>query len=176
MLLGYSTYFTTMIRSNADPGRRHVQRRQPGQPGGYLSRDQYGDWPLLYMVPIIPIRPRTSDGSDLCERKRHEYELAGKSVVQDWGNTPSAHSSPGCGTAVTNARRSIPIRNFPARRKEMTRRWRTISNISKLPDRLDVHPLFYVELFRANRTIWKASAMYATATGSPVSPSSTTPG
>ena len=47
MLLGYSTYFTTMIRSNADPGVDMFNVDNPVALEGYLGRDQYGDWPLL---------------------------------------------------------------------------------------------------------------------------------
>ena len=48
MLLGYSTYFTTMIRSNADPGVDMYNVDNPVALEGYLSREQYGDWPIVY--------------------------------------------------------------------------------------------------------------------------------
>ncbi|MFZ4770406.1 MAG: DUF2723 domain-containing protein, partial [Ferruginibacter sp.] len=48
MLLGYSTYFTTLIRSNADTSVDMFNVDNPVNLVGYLSREQYGDWPILY--------------------------------------------------------------------------------------------------------------------------------
>lgn len=47
MLLGYSTYFTTLIRSNADTAIDMFNVDNPVNLVGYLGREQYGDWPLL---------------------------------------------------------------------------------------------------------------------------------
>lgn len=48
MLVGYSSYITTMIRSNADPVIDMYNVDNPVTLVGYLSREQYGDWPILY--------------------------------------------------------------------------------------------------------------------------------
>jgi hypothetical protein len=48
MLLGYSSYITTMIRSNADPAVDMYNVDNPNSLVGYLGRDQYGDFPLIY--------------------------------------------------------------------------------------------------------------------------------
>jgi len=48
MLLGYSTYFTPMVRSNANPTVDMFNVDNPVSLVGYVSRDQYGDWPILY--------------------------------------------------------------------------------------------------------------------------------
>ncbi len=48
MLMGYSTYLTTMIRSNADPAVDMFNVDNPMSLVGYLGRDQYGDFPILY--------------------------------------------------------------------------------------------------------------------------------
>lgn len=48
MMIGYSTYITTMIRSNADPAVDMYNVDNPMSLVGYLGRDQYGDFPLLY--------------------------------------------------------------------------------------------------------------------------------
>ncbi|MFT3935204.1 MAG: DUF2723 domain-containing protein [Chitinophagaceae bacterium] len=48
MLFGYSTYITTMIRSNANPSVDMYNVDNPNSLVGYLGRDQYGDFPLLY--------------------------------------------------------------------------------------------------------------------------------
>ncbi|RYF90507.1 MAG: DUF2723 domain-containing protein, partial [Chitinophagaceae bacterium] len=48
MLLGYSTYFTTLIRSSADTSVDMFNVDNPVSLVGYVSREQYGDWPILY--------------------------------------------------------------------------------------------------------------------------------
>jgi len=48
MMIGYSSYLTTMIRSNADPAIDMYNVDNPLSLVGYLGRDQYGDFPLLY--------------------------------------------------------------------------------------------------------------------------------
>ncbi|MEN9964809.1 MAG: hypothetical protein RL582_1904, partial [Bacteroidota bacterium] len=48
MLLGYSTYFTTLVRSNADPSVDMFNVDNPVSLVGYVSREQYGDWPILF--------------------------------------------------------------------------------------------------------------------------------
>jgi hypothetical protein len=93
MLLGYSTYFTTMIRSNADPSVDMFNVDNPVTLVGYLSRDQYGDWPIVY-GPDFPDRPTRVEGSDQYAKGKDKYVSAGKSVGQDWNNTPSSHFFP----------------------------------------------------------------------------------
>ncbi len=57
MLLGYTTYFTTMVRSSANPSVDMYNVDNPVNLVGYVSREQYGDWPILYgqdfTAPII---------------------------------------------------------------------------------------------------------------------------
>jgi len=48
MMIGYSSYITTMIRSSADPAVDMYNVDNPMSLVGYLGRDQYGDFPLLY--------------------------------------------------------------------------------------------------------------------------------
>jgi hypothetical protein len=48
MLLGYSSYLTTMIRSSADPGMDMYNVDNPMSLVGYLGREQYGDFPLVH--------------------------------------------------------------------------------------------------------------------------------
>ena len=93
MLLGYSTYFTTMIRSNADPAMDMFNVDNPVSLEAYLGRDQYGDWPLLYGPDYTDPAPNI-EGADLYVKGKDEYEVAGKSVVQDWSSTPIAHILP----------------------------------------------------------------------------------
>jgi len=93
MLLGYSTYFTTMIRSNADVPVDMYNVDNPVNLVGYLSRDQYGDWPILYGPDFQDQAPSIPDG-DLMVKGPHKYEVAGQKYATDWGNTPSAHLFP----------------------------------------------------------------------------------
>ena len=48
MLIGYSTYFTTLIRANADPAINMNDVDDPQALVSYLDRSQYGTYPLLY--------------------------------------------------------------------------------------------------------------------------------
>jgi hypothetical protein len=93
MLIGYSTYFTTMIRSNADPAVDMFNVDNPVSLVGYLSRDQYGDWPIVYGPDYID-RPPRSEGGEQYVKGKDKYIPAGRSVVQDWSNTPSSHFFP----------------------------------------------------------------------------------
>ena len=93
MLLGYSTYFTTMIRSNADVPVDMFNVDNPVSLVGYVSRDQYGDWPILYGPDFTDPAP-TVEAGDLYVKGDHRYVAAGKKYAQDWGNTPSSHLFP----------------------------------------------------------------------------------
>ena len=93
MLLGYSTYFTTIIRSNADPAVDMYNVDNPVSLVGYLSRDQYGDWPILYGPDFQDRAPREASGN-LYVKGKEKYEVAGKTYATDWGNTPSSHLFP----------------------------------------------------------------------------------
>ncbi len=93
MLLGYSTYFTTLIRSNADTPVDMYNVDNPVNLVGYLSRDQYGDWPILYGPDFQDQAPSVESG-DLYVKGSTKYEVAGKKYGQDWGATPSAHIFP----------------------------------------------------------------------------------
>jgi hypothetical protein len=93
MLLGYSTYFTTMIRSTANPGVDMYNVDNPVSLVGYLSRDQYGDWPIIYGPDFQDRAPRVPSGT-LYTMGKEKYDIAGKTVGEDWGNTPSSHFFP----------------------------------------------------------------------------------
>lgn len=78
MLVGYSTYLTTMIRANADPAVNMNDVNNPIALVSYLSREQYGDIPLL-KGPIF-----TSDDYDMVyegpsyQRVGNKYEITGE--------------------------------------------------------------------------------------------------
>ncbi len=48
LMIGYSSYITTMIRSNADTAVDMFNVDNPISLEGYLGREQYGDFPILY--------------------------------------------------------------------------------------------------------------------------------
>jgi hypothetical protein len=48
IMIGYSSYLTTMIRSNADTAVDMFNVDNPISLEGYLGREQYGDFPILY--------------------------------------------------------------------------------------------------------------------------------
>src|SRR6185436_8468561 len=48
MMLGYCLYFTALIRSNANPAIDMNNVDNPINLVYYLSREQYGDAPILY--------------------------------------------------------------------------------------------------------------------------------
>ena len=93
LLLGYSTYLTTMIRSNADPAVDMFNVDNPVSLAGYLGRDQYNDWPIMYGPDFTDRAPYT-DGGMRYTKYDGKYADAGKIVKTDWSNAPSSHLFP----------------------------------------------------------------------------------
>jgi hypothetical protein len=93
MIVGYSTYFTTMVRSNANPGVDMFNVDNPVSLKGYLGREQYGDWPILYGPDFTDRAPYVPNG-DKYVKSKNKYMVAGKDYREDWGNTPSSHLFP----------------------------------------------------------------------------------
>jgi hypothetical protein len=93
MIVGYSTYFTTMVRSNADPYVDMFNVDNPVSLKGYLGREQYGDWPIMYGPDFTDRAPYVPNGIQYVKGK-NKYIAAGKELAQDWGNTPSSHLFP----------------------------------------------------------------------------------
>ena len=93
LLLGYSTYLTTMIRSNADPAVDMFNVDNPVSLAGYLGRQQYNDWPIMY-GPDFTDRPSYTENGTAYTKFGKRYEEAGKILKMDWSNTPSAHFFP----------------------------------------------------------------------------------
>jgi Protein of unknown function (DUF2723) len=107
MLLGYSTYFTTLIRSNADPAIDMYNVDNPVSLVGYLSREQYGDWRILYGPDFTDNAPRVDEGN-LFVKSKDKYNVAGKIYGQDWNNTASSHFFPRMWNS-SNARGEIDL-------------------------------------------------------------------
>ena len=79
MLLGYSTYFTTLVRSNADPAVDMFNVDNPVNLVGYLSREQYGDWPILYGQDFTA-QPADTKVTKTYVKSKNKYELNGQQV------------------------------------------------------------------------------------------------
>ncbi len=82
LMIGYSTYAVTVIRSSANPPMDQSSPEDIFALGEYLSRDQYGSTPLLYgptfnsqlewvQSPDDPSRlvPKTTEGKAMYQRK-----------------------------------------------------------------------------------------------------------
>lgn len=96
MILGYSTYFTTLIRSNANPSVDMFNVDNPVSLVGYLSREQYGDWPVLY-GPFFTEEISNEDyveAGDMYVKGKGKYEVAGKNRKLNYAGMESAHLFP----------------------------------------------------------------------------------
>jgi hypothetical protein len=72
MLIGYSSYLTTLIRSNADPAVDMYNVDNPMSLVGYLGREQYGDFPILYGQKFTA-QPIDSKESDSYQKSKDKY-------------------------------------------------------------------------------------------------------
>ncbi|GAA4308204.1 DUF2723 domain-containing protein [Compostibacter hankyongensis] len=83
ILIGYSVYFTTLIRANASPSINMQDVSDPIALVSYLDRSQYGDFPIVY-GPDFTAKPiRYDDGAKVYEKnlKTGKYEVAGRKPV-----------------------------------------------------------------------------------------------
>ncbi|BAV05255.1 glycosyltransferase family 117 protein [Filimonas lacunae] len=79
-LLGYSTYVTTMIRSSADPSIDMYNVDNPMSLVGYLGREQYGDFPLLYGQKFTAQPVDYKEGATKYQRADGKYVTIGKDM------------------------------------------------------------------------------------------------
>ena len=79
MLLGYSTYFTTMVRSSADPSVDMFNVDNPVSLVGYVSREQYGDWPIL-IGQDFTAQIQEAKTTETYIKSNNKYEKNGKKV------------------------------------------------------------------------------------------------
>lgn len=77
ILLGFSTYYTTLIRSNSDPAVDMFNVDNPVSLVGYLSREQYGDWPILYGQDFTA-EPTEQKAVDTYVKGKNKYEKIGR--------------------------------------------------------------------------------------------------
>lgn len=73
MLIGYSTYVTTMIRSSANPSVDMYNVDNPISLVGYLGREQYGDFPLLYGQKFTANPVDVKTGAMRYQKARDKY-------------------------------------------------------------------------------------------------------
>lgn len=78
MLIGFSTYVTTMIRANANPGIDMNDVNNPMALVSYLSREQYGDVPLLKGQKFTAEAEEYADEGDSYQRVGDRYEVTGQ--------------------------------------------------------------------------------------------------
>jgi len=83
VLLGFSTYYTTLIRSNTDPAIDMFNVDNPVSLVGYLSREQYGDWPILYGQDFTA-QPTSQNPEDTYVKGKDKYEKKGKKYVTEY--------------------------------------------------------------------------------------------
>ncbi|MGF2412433.1 MAG: glycosyltransferase family 117 protein [Ferruginibacter sp.] len=80
MVMGcFSSYFTTLVRSNANPSVDMYNVDNPVSLVGYLSREQYGDWPILYGQDFTA-SPIDSKVTETYVKSNGRYEKNGRKV------------------------------------------------------------------------------------------------
>ena len=79
-LIGYSTYITTLIRSSADPVIDMFNVDNPESLEGYLGRDQYGGFPILYGQTFNAQPANYKYGSMKYEKGKNKYVEIGKDL------------------------------------------------------------------------------------------------
>jgi hypothetical protein len=75
ILLGYSTYVTTLIRSNANPGIDMSNVDNPMALASYFGREQYGSAPLI-MGPHFAALPADKDGNGYYDYEKKSMKWA----------------------------------------------------------------------------------------------------
>src|SRR5665647_3166059 len=83
VILGFSTYFTTMIRSLADPAVDMFNVDNPVSLVGYLSREQYGDWPIVKGQDFTAGNVQGEQYQP--DYKTESYYVKGKNKYEDLG-------------------------------------------------------------------------------------------
>ncbi|MEO7959931.1 MAG: DUF2723 domain-containing protein [Ginsengibacter sp.] len=83
VLIGFSTYYTTLIRSLSDPAVDMFNVDNPVSLVGYLSREQYGDWPVLYGQDFTA-QSVSQDPADVYVKGKEKYEKKGKKYTTEY--------------------------------------------------------------------------------------------
>ena len=80
MLLGYSTYLTTLVRSASDPAVDMYNVDNPMSLVGYLGREQYGDFPLIYGQKFTANPVDYEEGELKYVKGKDKYVTTGRDV------------------------------------------------------------------------------------------------
>ena len=80
MLLGYSTYLTTLVRSAADPAVDMYNVDNPMSLVGYLGREQYGDFPLIYGQKFTASPIDYEEGEKKFVKGKGKYVFTGRDI------------------------------------------------------------------------------------------------
>ena len=86
IMVGYSSYVTTMIRSNADPAIDMYNVDNPQSLVGYLGREQYGDFPLVY-GQVFTAQSRNieqAEGAMRYQRGPEDYVQIGRTFEENY--------------------------------------------------------------------------------------------
>jgi hypothetical protein len=81
MMIGYSTYVTTLVRSAADPAVDMYNVDNPMSLVGYLGREQYGDFPLIYGQVFTASPTEYADGEKKFVKGKDKYLNTGNEVI-----------------------------------------------------------------------------------------------
>lgn len=81
ILIGYSTYLTTMIRSAANPSVDMYNVDNPMSLVGYVGREQYGDFPLIYGQTFAADVKRNPDGTPMVKEKGYRWQKGDKQYI-----------------------------------------------------------------------------------------------
>lgn len=92
VILGFTTYFTTLIRSSANPPIDMFNVDNPVSLVGYLSREQYGDWPILN-GPDFTAEPESVEVEHTYVKGKDRYEKKGSKAVYHY-NPADKHFFP----------------------------------------------------------------------------------
>jgi hypothetical protein len=80
MMMGYSTYLTTLVRSAADPAIDMYNVDNPMSLVGYLGREQYGDFPLLYGQVFTAQPIDYEEGEQKFVKGQNQYVNTGRDI------------------------------------------------------------------------------------------------
>ncbi len=81
MMVGYSSYISTLVRSNANPAIDMSNVDNPMSLASYFGREQYGSAPLLYGPHFAANIPQDINQDDPYEYGRMKYQFSGGKYV-----------------------------------------------------------------------------------------------
>ena len=80
MMLGcFSSYFTTLVRGNANPALDMSNVDNPINLVSYLAREQYGDWPIIYGQDFTA-QPIDNKITETYVKSNGKYEKNGRKI------------------------------------------------------------------------------------------------